>query len=291
MTSAIRCVHSAGAVLGEGPVWVDRERALFWTDIHGRRVHRYVPERDESRSWDTPLRITSLGPRAGGGFVAGSERGFVLIDEAISRFDIVAEPEPDRPGNRFNDGKVGPDGRFWAGTMDDAEVETTGALYRLDTDLIWKRCDVGYRVPNGPTFSPDGQVLYHTDSATRTVFRFDLDPKNGEVRNKRIFVQFGPEHGHPDGMTSDSDGCLWIAFWDGWCVRRISPDGRIVGEVRLPVQRPTSCAFGGDDLGVLFVTSASVGIDASGRDAQPLAGGLFALEPGASGWPAPEFPA
>lgn len=275
-------------MLGEGPVWVARERALYWVDIKGLRLSRFDPVTGARANWATPFRIGSIAPRAGGGFVGGSEHGWVLIDAAITRFDILVDPEPQLPGNRFNDGALDPAGRFWAGTMDDAEEQATGALYRLDGDLGWSRHDEGYRVTNGPAFSPDGQFLYHTDSAARTIYRFRLHA-DGSLSDKTVFACFSYADGYPDGMTVDRDGCLWIAFWDGWCVRRLSPEGVPTGHLPLPVQRPTSCTFGGADLDRLFVTSATIGLDDAARAAQPLAGGLFMAMPGVSGVAMPPF--
>ena len=288
MPPAIRCVHQAGALLGEAPVWVASEQALFWLDVKGCQIHRYDPVTGACRSIRTPFRVGSLAPRAGGGFVGGSERGFVLIDEALSRFDVIAHPEPELPGNRFNDGKVDPQGRFWAGTMDDAEEASTGALYRLDPTLQWSRQDAGYRVPNGPAFSPDGSVLYHTDSPARTVYRYELSPE-GELRGKTVFARFGAEHGHPDGMTTDAEGNLLIAFWDGWCIRKVSPSGEVIQAIVLPVQRPTSCAFGGEQHDILFVTSARIDLSEAELEKQPQAGHLFSITGAGRGMPAPVF--
>ena len=288
MAPATDCVHRADALLGEGPVWVAGEQALFWVDIHGCRIHRYHPGTRACSSAQTPYRVSSLAPRAGGGFVGGSERGFVLIDGSLSRFELLGDPEPELPGNRSNDGKVDPQGRFWAGTMDDAEEASTGALYRLDPTLAWSRQDGTYRVPNGPAFSPDGGVMYLTDSAVRTVFRFELTSE-GELRDKTVFAQFGAEHGHPDGMTTDRQGNLWIAFWDGWCIRQVSPAGDVLQTIALPVQRPTSCAFGGERLNTLFVTSALAGLGEAELASQPEAGGLFSIAGIGQGLPAPVF--
>jgi sugar lactone lactonase YvrE len=290
MAVAIRCVHPAAALLGEGPVWVADEQALFWLDIHGRRIHRYAPSSGSTRTVETPFRIASLAPRARAGFVGGSDRGFVIIDRQLSHFELICHPESHLPGNRFNDGKLDPQGRFWAGTMDDAETEITGALYRLDADLDWSQHDAPYRVPNGPAFSPDGKVMYHTDSAVRVIYRFTLTAE-GELLDKETFARFGEPDGHPDGMTVDSEGNLWIAFWDGWCIRQLSPGGEVMQTISMPVQRPTSCAFGGERLDILFVTSARVGLDTQALERQPDAGGLFAIAGLGHGLPSPVFPA
>lgn len=277
-----RLVVACAALLGEGPVWVAREAALYWTDIHAPRIWRWRPATEETRDWTPPFRITAMAPRARGGFVAASEKGFVLIDLEEERYDLVGNPEAHRPGNRFNDGKVDRDGFFWAGTMDDAEAEASGALYRLDPGLHWQQFDEGYGVTNGPAFSPDGSFLYHTDSAARTVYRFPVS-SSGVLGPREPFLHFRREDGHPDGMTTDAEGCLWIAFWDGACVRRFAADGTPLGRIDLPVQRPTSCAFGGEALDMLFITSARIGLSEAELAAQPLSGALFAANPGVRG--------
>lgn len=274
------CVVDCRAVLGEGPVWVVAEQALYWVDIKGLRIFR----RDAAGAvtqWATPFRIGSLAP-CDGGFVAGTERGLAFVDPAADRWDIVVDPEPDRPTNRFNDGKVDRRGRFWAGTMDDAEGDATGALYRMGADAAPVRVDDGYRVTNGPAFSLDGRRLYHTDSARQTIYAFDLDD-DGAPSNRTTFARFGPDDGYPDGMTVDADDCLWVAFWDGWCIRRLSPAGETLATISMPVARPTSVAFGGARLDQMFVTSARIGLLPEALEGQPIAGGLFTLDPGVTG--------
>jgi len=281
LSDQARCVADVGAVLGEGPLWVAAEQALYWVDIKGRKIFR-LDRAGDVREWETPFRIGSLAPRLAGGFIAGTERGFAEVDLDALRFEAFCNPEAERIDNRFNDGKVDREGRFWAGTMDDSERAASGALYRLDPDRKCTRLDDGYRVTNGPAFSPDGRLMYHNDSGRQLTYSFDLD-EAGEPSNRRVFARFGAGDGYPDGMTVDAEGCLWIAFWDGWCVRRLSPSGEPLETLPLPVQKPTSCAFGGEALDRLYITSASIGISDSDRDAQPCAGGLFVLETDTSG--------
>jgi D-xylonolactonase len=276
------CVADVGALLGEGPVWVARENALYWVDIKGSRIFRRAFDTGENSVWRTPFRVCSLAPRESGGFVAGSENGFAFVDPEAGRYDLHANPEPERPTNRFNDGKLDREGRFWAGTMDDEEVLASGALYRLDRDLGWRRVDDEYRVTNGPAFSPGGRLMYHNDSARQVTYVFDVG-EEGNAANRRVFAEYGEGDGYPDGMTVDAEGCLWIAFWDGWCLRRLSPEGEIVSTLQVPVQRPTSCAFAGPDLDHLFITSARAGLNDQALLAQPQAGGLFLARPGATG--------
>jgi xylono-1,5-lactonase len=276
------CVAVCQAVLGEGPVWVEREQALYWVDIKGDRIFRRRFSDGEVTTFTPPLRICSLAPRASGGFIAGSARGFALVDLDAGRYELIGEVEPDLPQNRFNDGKVDRQGRFWAGTMDGAEKEVSGALYRLDPDRSWSRVDDGYRVTNGPAFSIDGKRMYHSDSARRRIYVFDLN-EGGGATGKRLFTKLDEQHGYPDGMTVDADDCLWVAFWDGWCVRRFSPAGECIKTIQMPVQRPTSCAFGGPELDHLFITSACGGLNEKALSTQPYAGGLFMIKPGVRG--------
>jgi D-xylonolactonase len=277
----VKCVADVKAVLGEGPVWVAQERALYWVDINGRKVFR-LGEDGTISSWEAPVKVGSLAPRAGGGLIAGTDRGFMAVNLEAGSFEPIGHPEAHLPTNRFNDGKVDREGRFWAGTMDADEREAIGSLYRLNADLSWQRFDEGYRVTNGPAFSPDGRLLYHNDSARQVTYVFDLDDE-GVPLNRREFMRYAKGDGYPDGMTVDSEGCLWIAFWDGWCVRRFSPDAELLDEIRMPVQRPTSCAFGGEALETLFITSARRDLQGTELEKQPYAGGLFAAEVGVAG--------
>lgn len=277
----VRCVADVGAVLGEGPVWDARDEALYWVDIKGHKIFR-LDRAGEVRHWDTPFRIASLAPRRQGGFIAGTDRGFAEVDLDALHFEPFEHPEADRATNRFNDGKLDREGRFWAGTMDDTEQAASGALYRLDANRSWHRADDDYRVTNGPAFSRSGRLMYHNDSARQLTYVFDLDMA-GTPSNRRIFARYGGGEGYPDGMTVDAEDCLWIAFWDGWCVRRFSPGGECIATVDLPVQMPTSCAFGGPSLSELYVTSASIGLSQSERARQPCAGGLFMLDTGCVG--------
>jgi sugar lactone lactonase YvrE len=277
---AVHCVADVHAVLGEGPVWVASEAALYWVDIKGRKIFHLSD--GGLNQWPTPFRVGSIAPREGGGFVAGTDQGIAEIDLSSGRLQILFNPEEDFPDNRFNDGKVDRSGRFWAGTMDDSERRASGALYCFDSTLNWSVVDKDYKVTNGPAFSPDGLVMYHNDSARQVTYAFDLD-EAGNASNRHTFLQFGEGDGYPDGMTVDSEGCLWIAFWDGGCVRRFSPGAELLQTLEMPVSRPTSCAFGGVDLDRLYVTSASIGLDETALSMQPNAGGLFMVTPGVQG--------
>lgn len=285
-----RCLWDLGCDLGEGPIWDPRAGLIRFVDIERSQVHRLDPLSGARGSWTAPCRVGSIGLRAGCGFVAGTKLGFATLDPDADTFAVIDHPEPDLPTNRFNDGKIDPHGNFWAGTMDDLKRDRSGVLYCLRPDGTWTAIDLGYRISNGPAFSPDGATLYHTDTPDKTTFAFDL-AADGTVAGKRVFRTWRDVSGNPDGMTTDADGHLWVAFWDGWCVRRVSPAGRIVAEHPLPAAHVTSMAFGGADLDRLFVTTASQELDAAAAAEQPLAGGLFeVLDPGVRGLPGGVWP-
>ena len=277
----VTCVADVHAVLGEGPVWMQRESALYWVDIEGRKIFR-LGEQGALDQWDTPFRVGSLAPRAGGGFIAGTDKGLAEVDLAAGRFSIVHHPEAHLPDNRFNDGKVDRAGRFWAGTMDDKQQHATGTLYRIEPGFSCQAVDENYRITNGPAFSPSGEIMYHNDSARQVTYAFDLDG-DGNATNRRVFAKYGEGDGFPDGLTVDAEGCLWIAFWGGWCVRRYSPGAECLSKIELPVGQPSSCAFGGSGLDRLYITSASIGLDEGALAVQPQAGGLFMVSPGVRG--------
>lgn len=271
--------RAARDLLGEGPVWSVRRGKLFWVDILAPALRSLDPASGAVSTWDMPEKIGwAIECSGDDGFIIGLKSGFARLDIETMQIERIGDPEPDRPHNRLNDAKVDRAGRIWAGTMDDREVEAVGALYRLDPGLTWTRHDAGYGVTNGPTFSPDGTIVYHTDSLGRTVFAFDLTDQ-GSLINKRPFLRFETSWGYPDGMCTDADGGIWIAHWGGGRVSRFSPDGRLDRSIALPASQVTSCAFGGARFDRMFVTSAAVGVES-----EPLAGALFEVESGTRGF-------
>jgi sugar lactone lactonase YvrE len=263
--------------LGEGPLWAPRDNALYWTDILDRRLNRLDLATSVVETWEMPDTIGWIIEREQGGFVAGLGRRIVSLELDPLEIRTVAEPEPERDGNRLNDAKADPEGRIWAGSMPLGGDHPTGALYRLDPDGRVARVDDGYMVANGPALSPDGGFLYHADSGRGVVYRFPLEA--GRLAFREPFIRFEPGWGAPDGMTCDADGGLWIAHWGGGCVSRFDPAGARERSIALPASQITSCAFAGEDLDRMFVTSARDGVD------EPEAGRLFEVDPGCCGLP------
>ena len=279
----VKAVWEINAELGEGPMWSADEDAVYWVDIFQSKVHRYGHRKGEKTTWIFEDAITSLAERESGGFVGTLHDGYAEINFNVLSVKPIALPESDMPGNRFNDGKIDSGGRYWAGTMDIAQTAESGSLYRLDADLSWERCDSNYVICNGPTFSLDNSVIYHTDSIKRTIYALDMDAAGG-LSNKRVFTQFtADDEGVPDGMTIDSEDCIWVAHFGGARVTRYSPEGEILAVVPLPVPNITSCAFAGKKLDSLYITTAATAIDDEDKDKYPLAGSLFRCKPGVVG--------
>ncbi len=284
-----RLVVDAKNKLGEVPVWCPIQQALYWVDIEGRLLQRLTPATGLVRRWTMPERIGSFALRAGGGLVCAFASGFAFFDLETEAVEWIARPEAGTPRNRFNDGKCDRAGRFWAGTMDDRLSEHTGALYRLDPDRSVHRMAEGVGISNSLAWSPDDRLFYFADTMDRAIYAYDYDARSGAIANRRVFADHKDQPGNPDGSTIDAEGFLWNAQWDGWRLVRFAPDGRVDRVVPLPVQKPTSCMFGGPDLGTLYVTSAIWDLAGEALERQPWAGGLLALDVGVRGLPEPRF--
>lgn len=286
----LRCVWDGKATLGEGPAWIADENALYWVDIKRYRLHRLCLTDQSLREWSIPEQVTSIAKDYRGNYVVTIRSGFAYLVLSGDHAEIkpIVLPESHRPGVRFNDGKVDAAGRYWAGTMDDGEREAKGKLYCLNADGGLRIMDEPYCISNGPTFSPDGKTLYHTSTTERTIFRFDV-ADDGQLSNKRVFYVVPDGAGYPDGMTCDAEGCIWLCHFFGWRVSRLSPGGEIVSAITLPVSNVTSCTFGGADLDTLYITTARWALTETQLAEQPLAGGVFACQPGVKGIPVHRF--
>ena len=270
-------------LLGEGPLWSARRNALFWVDIMGCTLRRLALDSGAVTSWAMPERIGWAIEREGrDDLVIGLKSGFATL--SLDPFAIagIGDPEPERPDNRLNDAKVDRHGRIWAGSKHDDDAQASGALHRLDADLSWHRMDDNYGVANGPCFSPDGSILYHTDSDRRTIYAFDAHA-DGRIENKRLFLRFQDEWGYPDGMTVDAAGGLWVAHWGGGRISRFRDSGTLDRSIALPATNITSLTFAGHRLDRLFVTSAAEGCT------QEHAGALFEVFSDAIGLPTHRF--
>jgi xylono-1,5-lactonase len=268
--------------LGEGPLWSDRENALYWVDILGQRVNRLCLANDEVNCWSMPEPIGWLIEREqGSGFIAGFASGFAELSLDPLRIAPIGDPQPSYPTNRMNDAKADANGRIFAGIKAE-DGEPSGALFRLDCDHNIAEVDRGYIIANGPAITRDGDWMYHTDSALNRIFRLPILP-DGTLGPRQLFLEFPPRWGSPDGMTIDAEGALWVAHWGGGRVSRFWPDGSLDRVIALPASQITSCTFAGPNLDRMFVTSAANGVD------EPLGGHLFEVDPGVRGLPTLRF--
>mgnify|MGYP001551474579 CR=1 FL=1 len=278
------------ASLGECPRWHARERRLYWVDIDACALHRFDPAggRNETRTFSQPVGCFAF--VAGGGFVLGMKNGFALLA------DWDAAPAPfgeqmlaGRPDLRMNDGRTDPQGRFWAGSVNMAKRAHDATLYRLDPDGAVTAIENSMLTCNGAAFDATGSRFYHADTPMHALRCYDVDAQQGLLRNGRIFHQFPMGKGRPDGGSVDAEGFYWSALFDGSRVVRLSPEGRIVQTVHLPVSRPTMVAFGGDDLRTAYVTTARTGLDKQKLAEEPLAGSIFRFEVDVPGLPEQDF--
>ena len=290
MSAEAKCVLQKKALVGECPRWHPAEQKLYWVDIYEPSLNAFDPATGENRRWVMPERIGCFAFRKGGGFIAGMQSGiaFITLGETAS-VKRVFELQPHNPEMRFNDGRCDPAGRFWAGAIEESLTQPVGTLYRFDPDGRCHRMVESLICANGLAFSPDGRTLYHSDSRKDQVYAWDFDRETGAIRNQRSFIEMDGREGRPDGAAVDAQGYYWICHVGAWHVARYAPDGRIDRVIGLPVQRPTMCAFGGKNLDVLYVTSATYPLPEKALAKQPLAGSLFAIDVGVRGLPEPFF--
>lgn len=288
-TSKWTVIADCHDLLGEGPWWDARTETLLWVDIDGRRLARYDPASGRMVTRDLDQRASAVMGRATGGLALVMEDGLWVTDTDAGPVRRIAGIEPDDPLTRMNDASCDRLGRLWVGSMAHSARPGAGALYRVDLDGSVERVLVDVTISNGIDWSPDDRHMYFIDSATRRVDVLDYDLATGCPTGRRALIELPEGTGLPDGMTVDAEGYLWVALWDGWSVRRYSPSGDLDRIVWLPVARVTSCAFGGPNLSDLYITSASAGLSASELARQPLAGGLFVVQPGVRGLEATPF--
>lgn len=284
MNSALELILDSKAVIGECPVWDDRNALLYWIDIIGKCVHVFDPNTGNDKCIDVGQQIGCLVLCESGNAVVGLEDGIYTLNLKTGSIEKFADPEPHLAGNRFNDGKCDAAGRLWIGSMSMAEndgggnASPAGSLYCIEPDgTIHKKLD-GITISNGIAWSPDNSIMYYIDSPTRKVIAFDYDLSSGRISNKRTIVEIPKDEGIPDGMTIDTEGFLWIAQWGGWKVGRYNPkNGQCVRSINLPVENVTCCTFAGEYFSDLYITTATMGIDENDK-AQPNAGGVFRIK-------------
>jgi sugar lactone lactonase YvrE len=278
-------------LLGEGTLWDDRRETICWIDILNGDIHEYHPATEILKTIPLNQMVGSIAVCRDGDFIAALKHGFGKVHRNSGEVTMISDPESHLPGNRFNDGKCDPAGRFWAGTMSHTDEPEKGSLYVLNQDLSVARKMEHVSISNGMAWSADQKTFYYIDTPTFSVAAFDYDKKSGEIANKKIVVRVPLEDGSPDGMTIDRDGMLWIAHWDGWQITRWNPQtGKKILSIPFPAARVTCCCFGGEDFQDLYISTARNGLSEEQLKNQPLAGSLFVIKNiGFRGLPSFEF--
>jgi sugar lactone lactonase YvrE len=267
---------------GEGPIW--HKNRLLYVDIEAHKILSYDPSTKKETIWPVGERVGTVVAREKGGLVWAGDHGFSFLDESSGASQKIADPEADRTDTRFNDGKCDPAGRFWAGTIHLASPrQPVASLYCLEKDLSVTKKFGGVRNSNGIVWTKDASTMYYIDTNLKNVRAFDYDKATGAISGERVVLE--TPNLNPDGMTIDSEDRLWIAFCHGGLVRCFdSHTWKCEGEISLPCREVTACAFGGADLGDLYMTTGR-----PPKDVEPLAGRLFVTRPGATGVTAFEF--
>lgn len=286
-TAPFRRISDQPMMVGESPLWSVTEQALYWIDINGKRLHRW--DGQQCIDWPLPTEPGCIALHRDGGLIVALRDGIARFDPASGELEKLAEAPYDATRFRFNDGRCDPMGRFWMGTLVDARDHAGASLFCLDKGQL-RDMMRPVTVSNGVAFDHDGRAMFHCDTTSHTIFRYELEPVTGAILSSRSFAEFSrtkDEHyvGRPDGASIDAEGNYWIAMMEGSRVQCWSPEGQMLRELMLPLRRPTMVTFGGPDLKTLFVTSLSVNCDANERSAYPLSGHVLAIDLDVAGMP------
>ena len=262
---------------GEGPIWDSFHRRLFWVDMMGRQLHALDPASGAVESKSFPDLVCAIAPTGSARLQVAFAKELAWVDWPSGAVTPIVAVEPDQPGNRCNDGKRDPAGRFWIGTMSrSGEVVGAGALYRLENSGTLTRVLSGLTIANGMAWSSDQRTMYFIDSPTREVWAFDFDPADSAISNRRTLVRVPESLGWPDGMTMDAKGNLWVAHWGAGCVARWeAKSGRLLETIATDCPHTSSCCFGGADERDLYITTSQLGLSATELARAPHSGCLF----------------
>ena len=287
-------VADARATLGEGPLWDADRGVLWWVDILAGLVHAFDPATGRDEATEVGQAVGAVALRQTGDVLVLGQDAILILDPVTHGLRPVLAFARENPPRRTNDGKPDPTGRLWLGRMGFDHAAGMGSLCRFGRDLRLEVVLPDLTIPNGMAWSPDGTTMYFAESFSHEVRAYDFDAQTGGISCGRSFIRIGPGNGFPDaavpdGVTVDAEGSVWIAVWNGGCVIRVSPGGAIQTRLDLPVTQVSSAAFGGPDLSDLYVTSAREDFTDADAAREPVAGGLFRLQPGVRGLPPHRF--
>jgi len=282
-------VLHARARLGEGTVWDQDRKLLYWVDIYNHRVHQFEPSTGNDVIFEVEAEVSCIALEGFDHLLLGLRDRIAFLDIPTGKITSLVSVEADNPKSRLNDGKCDPAGRFWVGTMSEEEKPVAN-LYRFDLDGSLHVMETGLTISNGLGWSPDQARFYLTDTPAQKIYVYDYNVETGDIWNRRVHVDLAGESFFPDGLAIDAEGYIWSAMWNGWCVIRFDPDGKEVLRVPMPVPCPTCCAFGGADLTDLYITTASIGLSQPEIQNAFYSGDLFCLKTDVTGLPGYRFP-
>ncbi len=271
-------------LLGEGAFWNHRTQEFWWVDIEGKKLHIYNPGNKTNRSHDMPSRIGTVVPQTDSTAVVALEDGVYIKNLLSGALDRISDAEGDNPANRFNDGKCDPNGNLWVGSMRMDQTIPGATLYKVAPSGETTRMLDSITISNGIVWTKDSRTMYYIDTPTGTIRGFDFDPKTNEISNERVAVEVSESLGFPDGMAIDAEDKLWVGLWNGNSVVRFDPiTGELMKTIEVPAHNVTACAFGGPNLDILYITTASLDMTDEEKEKYPLAGSIFVADPGVRG--------
>lgn len=283
---SVQCMVESKDLLGEGPVWSASEQMVYWLDIMQNKIHRFRLKDQFFATQTYSERITAIAPTNQKEWIGLTAKEIILFNPHNPNIEKIAAVESDMPFNRFNDGKADPQGRFWAGTMNEKEMDRAeGSLYRIDHEFRIKKMASGIPLCNGMGWSPDSKTMYLNQTFKYEITAYNFDPKHGEISCPRVFAKLDRKWGGPDGLAVDAKGNVWCAQYGAAHVLGFSPEGELIQTIKLPVPNVTSCTFGGDNFEVLFITTARQEMQKHDLLQAPLSGSLFSCCPGVKGLP------
>lgn len=278
------------ATLGEGAFWNHRTSELYWVDIIRKQLHVYSPATRKNTTYPTPSMIGTVVPQTDSTAVVALQDGIYILNHNSDQLDRISDIESDLPGNRFNDGKCDPNGNLWVGSLHLAESEPAASLYKVEPDGTTTKMLENITISNGIVWTKDASTMYYIDTPTATIRAFDFDLESSTISNERVAVEVPQSVGYPDGMAIDEEDKLWVGLWNGNAVGRFDPlTGKLMSKIEVPAHNVTSCAFGGENLDVLYITTARKDMSPEEMEKYPQAGSVFVARPGVRGVKSPFF--
>jgi sugar lactone lactonase YvrE len=272
------------ALLGEGAFWNHKSQEFYWVDILGKTVNVYNPKNKSNRAFPLPFRVGTVVPQTDSTAVVALDNGIYVLNLYNNLLTKLSDVEEDIPNNRFNDGKCDPNGNLWVGSMRLDETIPAAALYKVAPDGSTTKMLENITISNGIVWTKDGETMYYIDTPTGTIRGYDFDKSTSTISNERIVVEVSPDDGYPDGMAIDEQDMLWVGLWNGNAVARYNPrNGKLLNKIEVPAHNVTACAFGGEDLDILYITTAKTDMTEEESANYPLAGSIFSVKPGVKG--------